>query len=404
MPLEAARERLDQLIAKEGDAVLAGSKRGATAIGVEAGTGKTRRAHLEVVRVVRALREKGDTRCVVIATPRHDLNDEQAKRIQAIAADIDVRVFRGANAPDPTNPEMTMCRQVDAHNAAVSRKLEPKKTVCPVCPFRAGCAYREQARSRADVWIVPHSLLFLPKPAPIGIPAWVIVDENPISAALFGTGVDPGKNAVNGPLTLSLDTLCRRDTVRGSPIETDRLMDIRTRLRRALEASANGRMTRSALIAEGLTADDFAEAIKLEYKTGIRPALGCALSLSERLETLKAADANRDLERRVILMREAGRLLRQNIYRESGRISVGSISSEDGSVRVVRMKGLRRITEEWRVRTMVIDATLQENLLRSLWWNITVKRMGPVAAPHRHIAQVIDRAFSLAMLDAGAPR
>jgi hypothetical protein len=59
----------------------------------------------------------------------------------------------------------------------------------------------------------------------------------------------------------------------------------------------------------------------------------------------------------------------------------------------------------WKIRTTILDATLQPDLLREIWPKIIVHDAGALLdAPHRHIVQVVDRAFSLAMLDAGDPR
>ena len=132
------------------------------------------------------------------------------------------------------------------------------------------------------------------------------------------------------------------------------------------------------------------------------PATDGGMPLEDRLAELRAADANADLGRRVMLWREVATLLRGK-HETASRVEVATLHEAAGVVRAVRLKGRRTIKSGWRVRTTIIDATLQPDLLRQIWRDVTVHDLGTLDAPHRHVVQVIDRAFSLAMLDADNP-
>ena len=403
VPVAMARFRLRKLVAEEADAVLAGSEDDITAFRMDAGGGKTEIAIREGAHVVRSLRARGDMHTVVIATPRGDLNHKTAARANTIAPDVTVAVYHGADADNPEAPGEKMCRNPEARRAAEIRRLDQTKLICPVCPMRNGCAYRAQAARRADIWLVPHHLLFVRKPSPIGDLAWLIIDENPVAAALIGVGDPHAPNTEDRTLFLTIDTLRRADRVKGNAVDTERLHAARAQLIGALEASPNARMMRAALIESGLTADTCEQAIGLEYATKILPATHDGMALEDRLAELHEADANCDLDRRVTLWREAAALLRGK-HETAACAEIVTLHEAEGMVRAVRSKGRRMIGPGWRVRTTIIDATLQPDLLRQIWPNVVVHDLGALDAPHRHVAQVVDRAFSLAMLDAGDPR
>jgi putative DNA primase/helicase len=404
VPVSIARERLRQRIAAEADAVISGNDATETAIGMGAGGGKSEVAIREATRVVRAFRARGDLRTVAIATPRHDLNDKHAERANAAAPDITVAVYRGADADDPDAPGQKMCRNRDDRRAAEIRRLDATQVICPVCPHREGCALLAQAGRRADIWFVPHNLLFLPKPRTLGEVAWLIVDENPIRAALIGVGDPLAPDDEDRPLLLTLDTLRRGDRIKGDPTDTERLAAARLQGVAAADGSPDARLMRAALIDAGLTTDAAEQAIGLEYATRIVPVIDEGMPLPDRMEVLRACDANADLSRRVMFWREVAALLRSG-NEASARVEVVTQHGPEGSVRAIRLKGSRTIKAGWQVRTTILDATLQPNLLREIWPEVVVHDVGLLLdAPHRHIVQVVDRAFSLAMLDSDGPR
>lgn len=201
---------------------------------------------------------------------------------------------------------------------------------------------------------------------------------------------------------LTLDTLRRPDRVEDDQGKTDALREMREREIQALSAGPDGRMCRAALIEAGITANMLEAKIRLEYGTLLEPEIHDGMSMDERLEALRAANINMDLGRRVMLDRTMLILLRSG-REESGNTDVITLREAAGSVRMVSMKGRRTVHAGWKVPNTIIDATLQAELLRPLTPGVKVEKLAPLAAPHRHIVQCADRAFSASMLDPDSP-
>ena len=68
------------------------------------------------------------------------------------------------------------------------------------CPFYDSCAYQEQKQIKANIWFAAHECAVHEMPKVFGDVGWVIIDESPLDAFMFG--VDH-----NDPVTLGLDTL-----------------------------------------------------------------------------------------------------------------------------------------------------------------------------------------------------
>ncbi|MGD0108722.1 MAG: toprim domain-containing protein [Rhodopila sp.] len=412
-PVPIARVRVRRLIEGAAKQALAedGDAPAALAIGLGAGGGKSQIAFETAVASIRTMRAAGDERTIVFETPRTDLHDELAERIRDYERTtrppgdpaVTVGVWRGSDAINPGGaPGDTMCRNRDPRRAAETRRLDPRTTVCPSCPFKPGCGKLAQYDTRADIWLVAHVMPFLPKSAALGKVAWRITDENAVGTALIGTG-DPEAEEDDKPLVLTLDTLRRLDRVGADQGKTDALHEMRGRVIQALESGPDGRMRREPLIEAGITANMLEAKIKLEYGTLLEPEIHDGMTMDERLEALRAVDINTDLGRRAMLDRTMLTLLRSRNRAESGNTDVVTLHEAAGAVRAVSMKGRRTVAAGWKVPNTIIDATLQEELLRPLAPGVKIEKLAPLAAPHRHIVQCADRAFSGSMLDADAP-
>jgi hypothetical protein len=75
-----------------------------------------------------------------------------------------------------------MCVNGAAAKAAQHARLDVRKTVCEVCPHKANCAYLRQAEDFADLWLVPTSMVWLPRPANMKNVSLAVIDEG------FGLG------------------------------------------------------------------------------------------------------------------------------------------------------------------------------------------------------------------------
>jgi hypothetical protein len=128
----------------------------------------------------------------VYAVPTHDLAAELAERINALAAkrgrSITVRVWHGREREDPDAPGQSMCRDLLAAELARQAGIDVLKTVCNApCQFREGCSYLAQREARAELWLVPHALLFAAMPAAMTGASLLVVDEGFALAGMMGT-------------------------------------------------------------------------------------------------------------------------------------------------------------------------------------------------------------------------
>jgi hypothetical protein len=173
------------------------------------GTGKTRAMHGAVVEFIERRKLRKLSGCVVIAVPRLDLADEQARAIVKEFPQMTgrIRVWRGYGADDPDQPGMQMCHRYDDMKEVVKVKLRGSK-LCKAkvdgvetkCSRFYSCGYQQQKRdkTKADIWLVAHELLTHQKPAAIKDPTLIVIDESVIDAFLLGG---------DGQYTLALDAL-----------------------------------------------------------------------------------------------------------------------------------------------------------------------------------------------------
>jgi CHC2 zinc finger/Toprim domain len=406
VPVAIARERARQLSETWLTQILAGAEPAPILVGMGAGGGKSEVFIRAAILLVKALRERGDTRNVFYGTPRIELHDSLAARAREIAAEIApalrIAVYRGASAPNPDRPNETMCVELDALRAAQRRLLDPAKTICPGCSAGNTCGTNAQRSREADIWFGAHNMPHNFKPRAIGKLAARITDENPIGPALIGVGDPDDPDSSDPPLRLTLDTFRRADRT-DDAVDTERLIAARKTDLLAFETMPDGPLQRAALIAAGITTDLQEQAIYLEYATKVEPAIEAGMTFSQRVEAIKTADVNSDLGRRVMYRREIVALLRSG-QDVSSRIEIATVTGTEGPVRQLRMRGVRSVKREWLVPTAVLDATPQPTLLRSIMPSLVRHDVGErLTAPHRHITQIADRAFSLAMLDDEAP-
>jgi hypothetical protein len=366
-----------------------------------AGSGKTEAALRYAIGLVRKLRADGDDRNVAIASPRHDLNEEELHRLLAMIAidapDLRAAILRGPDAVDPDHRAHRMCRDRPLLQEALTVRQDPRKTVCRACPLN--CGLRAQDDVTADIWLVTHAHTFNRKPAQLGKLAWLVLDEDPASTALFGTGAPDDPTVDDKPVLLHLHALRRGDRVKDDPEKTQRLSEFNVRLADALWIMPDGPTHDAALAAAGITADAAEQSIGLEYDTEIKLKIEAGASLDEMRTLLKTADINRDLGARVMLKRELARQMRAGLECNP-RVEICTVHDRDGAHRAVRMMGVRRVHKGWQVPTVIMSATAQPETLRMVWPELRVHEFDRVKAPYRRIRQVSDRAFSLSMLDA----
>jgi putative DNA primase/helicase len=271
-----------------------------------------------------------------------------------------------------------MCGDIESIRVAATMKVEADE-VCDECPLAASCHYLAQRKQDADIWLVAHPMLFQEDPKPIkkrGVAA-LVVDESPWMPGLIGAD---GKGVL-----VHLDSLDPGVLPKPQGIDGERLEDIRQRLKRALIGQPLGPVKRSALKAVGFDSETGSAAGKAEWR---RKAKGG--HWRERVE-------NKSLGGMLMLWNGVSDLMSRTDNEASGWISL--IRTEEGAL-ALRLAGRKGIGVAWRIPTLLIDASLDEDLLRPYWPAVEVTGRIAVETPHQRIAQIA-HPFSKDML---APR
>ena len=392
VPVSIARFRVSKAVQEFTRQAAASSDPFVHALRSDTGAGKSHQARRWAADLVRALRADNDDRTAAIVVPRHDLAHGYAEALRDTAPDLRVAVWRGRERPDPDRQGTAMCGDLEVVADAQAAYLDVDTYACGPCSLAAECAYQRQKRRQADVWIVPHAMLGHAPPKALGTLAALIVDENPIDAFLVGG--DPAH-----PMHLSLDALDGPARVEGDPLATDRLLDLRRRAVGVLRPVDDGPVQRAAFLAAGLTPDAAREAKGLEWRTKTEPKLSPGMSRADRQEAMRGAIANRDLGRRAMWWSALEALLADDGPDASGWAALDVVDGEAGPQRVLRLRHRRPLAKGWQVPTLLMDATMEPELLRHVWPDLQLVADVAVEAPHMHVRQVIDRAYSLSMLD-----
>lgn len=405
VPVDEARKHIDSVVAQFFDSAANFDGEGLPpvhAIRADVGIGKSVAARRHAARLLAAMRANGDARTVVIAVPTHKLGDEQAIAFEtepaARAAGLTAMVWRGREALDPDAPGKAMCQNLDAVKDAREVLADVQTTVCQKkggiaedfqmirCPMFSACGYQRQRLGTADLWIVPHEVLFAQKPAALGNVAVLIVDESAWQDGLTG--------AHGKPLQITLDAISLVDDLPGQPLATDRLMFLRNRMADILRTQIDGPISREAFEVEGFTADMAGEAYRLEWQRMVDAEFHPRMTAAERKEAISRAAGNRTISRFAMLWKAVQALVGDGGPISSGWAELAVDDTENGPVRVVRLKGRRPISKGFLVPTLMIDATLQIDLVRPFWPQAILGADIAAETPWQRVLQVADQSFS----------
>lgn len=392
VPLSVARFRASKAVQEFTSRAAASPDPFVHALRSDTGVGKSHQARRWTAELIRSLRADGDDRAAAIVVPRHDLADGYATALREAAPDLQVAVWRGREQPDPGKPGTVMCGDRDVVKDAQTAYLDVDIYACGPCSLAAECAYQRQKRRKADVWIVPHAMLGHAPPKALGTLAALVVDENPVNAFLVGD--DPAH-----PVHLSLDALDGPVRVEGDLLATDRLRDLRRQAVGLLRKAGDGPVQRAPFLAAGLTPDAAREAKALEWRTKVQPKLSPGMSRDDRREAMRSALANRDLGRRATWWAALAALLAVDGPEASGWAVLGVVDGDAGPQRVLGLRHRLSLAKGWQVPTLLMDATMEPELLRHVWPDLELVADVAVEAPHMQVRQVVDRAYSLSMLD-----
>lgn len=354
---------------------------------VTTGVGKSHEARESAVELAHALREKGDTRPVVIAVPRHKLGDEYLDALKGRG--ITVEAYRGRRQEDPEREGERMCPRHAEADEVQRAGGDVDGTLCQQgenqCPLHGLCGTHRQRKKQADLWIVPHALLWRKPPACVGNPAALVVDEDPTSSMFVGFD-GPGKR-------LSLDNLAAPLPNLGS----DQNADLTYATGKVADALRTGeRMDPRAL---GLSVADLGAGIVAAWKGKQAPACGPGSTPAQvRAACGKVAAQNKRvrLTARTLEMVKAAAEMGASIV---PGLTAGPAEGHDGETYMVaRLRWRERIADGWRAPTLCASATMSDALFAAVWPDIGEVVEATAAAPWQSVRQITDRAFGASSL------
>ena len=379
------------------------------AIMADVGLGKSTETRRRAATRLHEMRAAGDDREIVFLVPTAKLGHEQVERFTALpeAVGLVARVRLGREQPDPQAPGETMCRDLDAvvdaqeammpvFSSACRQRDPTTGQVAHQCRYFGVCGTQRQRRQRADVWFLAHEHVYLAKATEVGDPALVIVDEAPWDAGLIG---DEGHH-----IALAVDAVRRGDTkIPDAALATVRLAFMRHRLADVLDRHEDGPLTRAAMLAADFTEANAGEARGLEWRRKIEVEMWPGMPVRDRKAAAKAGAVNKRIWRLDLMWRAVGALVAPAGPTASGWAALAVAEVGEGTIRVLHLKGRREVAEGWQRPTLLIDATLQADLIRPFWPTVEVTAEIAVEMPHQHVIQVADTTYSKNQLDhAGA--
>lgn len=343
---------------------------------------------------------------VAYSGPAHELLAELAERMAALADKrgrrVNVRVWHGRDRENPDAPGQTMCRDTTAAELARRAGINVAETVCNApCQFREGCSYLAQREAKADLWLVPHALLFAALPAAMSGVSLLVIDEGFSLAGMVG---------LDGPALLVPFAALRDHVTHGNgnalaSADLDAtLRPLRLQLLDALAdhpTSEHGEpLQRAALMAAGLTVEDATTARKAEGKRR-RDVSTLAATRADLLRELRLiASTNSAAKRAAMLWQHVGDLLADGGPEASGRVELVTVDGE----RAFRLYGLATMGKGWRaLPTLHLDATADLDLIRARVGS-SAELVANVEAsePHAQVHQIVGRVFGKGALHGGA--
>ena len=364
------------------------------AMRVSTGVGKTTLMMRAARQLVDDLRAADDMRSVIIAVPTQALATQIEAKLRAAGANA--LAYRGRAQPDPEGgPDETMCkRPVDAEEVAKAL-LNVQKTLCArpkqkrFCSFHANCAYQRQLKNTPDIWIIQHVMLWQPAPPMIKVAA-LVVDEDPSAGALSGFDRPVRHNLAQ--LGAPIPGLEEAD-----PQAAASLLSVTKPLAAALDL-VRGRVLlpplEAALKAARISLEDLATVADVAWYAKLDGLEDQNLTGQDLIKALKPIAATN-----AIISRTA-RLL--NVIADAGAkksrhlagVSVEDVKGKDPHPdwTAIRLHWRMSPYASWRVPTVVMSATLQDPIIRSIWPQLNGVVSAEAGMPSAIVRQITDSA------------
>lgn len=341
---------------------------------------------------------------VLVLVQTHKLSGEIF--VAMMRLDLNVAVVRGreAEVPGTGNPESNilpdrMCLNLPAVEDALRIGEDVERAACggrtkgaPKCPNYNDCQYQKQKESarKADIVIATHQFLFQQLPAEVGTKlGLVVVDE-----AWWQAGVQPDREVrLSGFADEPLQQPVLRDAGLGMVMslgETNDLHALSAKTEKAFNVTPDGQLvSKEAVLAAGLTAEDCALAAKLEWRREISGAIYPGMPPRARAEAVKKAVGNAVIPRRSAIWKALEELLRGDAT-QTGRLQMGRKGDAEGAGRVVLLHSRREIREGIAaLPILLLDATLPEAVVRHFLPQMRLLADVQAHAPHMRVHQIV---------------
>ena len=431
LPVEVARDMLRAVIDQQMTSAIrfhesgGGSVPEPVAVCVPTGVGKSEAARIGIARYVEqakktyAAKEAGDKKKkrkriphrVLVLVPTHKLGEEARQRLPE---GITTALWQSRKATDLATGE-PLCLNLQAVAAAEAIGANVETAACrkgrkgqePIlCRFYHECGYQAQkeAVKSADVIFCAHEYMFaLPKllTRKVGL---AVIDES-----FWQAGLSFSQIAVDA-LDAELPAFPVRDRGLDKNIDdTAHLADLIDRLKLAVSLARgeqlidfpgnfsrkDGYLTKAALLAAGLLPGDKYEdgsgaaAAKLEWRRKVEVDLTPQSSEETAKARAKEYRFLGQLGKRAAMWRAIEELL-SGTDEATGRLRILMKNTKDGAVLCLRINGRRDIHERIaELPVIVLDATLNLEILKHFFPRIEVALDVKVTAPHEHMTQVI---------------
>lgn len=189
-------------------------------------------------------------------------------------------------------------------------------------------------------------------------------------------------------------------------VETVHLTDLIERLRRGLDASPDGYVTKASIAAAGLLAGDqheagsCAQARKYEWRRKVDVGLRPGASAAARQKALEQYQFLGQIRRRAAMWQALDELLAGDAD-AAGRLRIETITTKEGSIRWLYVLGRQDLHDKVTGLPLIhADATMQIDLVRHYLPSIETALDLDVETPHIRVTQVIGLPVGKASLQA----
>jgi putative DNA primase/helicase len=290
---------------------------------------------------------------VIYAVPRHKLGRKIEEQFTAHGSSA--RVFRGRKADDPENAGTSMCLNLPAVELALSCHANVTETCCRYkeqrCRYFDRCGYQRQMPDegeKVDVWIVASDTLFHTQEV-FGEPVAVIIDEAIWRKGLRGVEELEWSVPISSLISPQPGVLNITDNMAVRSFNRNWLGEA---LQRQVE---NGGVARQVFDAFAITSCN--HAIRVEWKC--MPTIDLQPGMAEADIKRLARDRDRiDAIRHARHIIKIWQAVRELIEHEDIAVSGRLTLAQQNGQRVVEWRGIAPISKQFRVPTLLLDATL----------------------------------------------